>query len=758
MILFRKALLLSMFFLVFGISHAFEPTQVDDIRVEGIERTDPGAIFSVIPIQVGDMIDERLASHLIKELFKTGFFSDVQLSLQGSELVISVMERPTIFQVKVTGSKTITEETLLGALNAMGLQESSILDNSILDLAERELKNVYMSEGKYGLEIVSTVTPLERNRVAINFEIFEGRKARIKDINFVGNKVISDEELSDEMSLSEPGLFAWSSSQEYSRQKLEGDLENIRSLYLNNGFLDFELTSTQVQLSPDKEEVFITIGISEGDKFWFDEVAVAGDTIIALSEIESLVDIKSGEVFSRERLTKVADRIKERLGQDGYAYATVNTIPEKNPDENTIGFTMYVDAGKRIYVRRIEVTGNLATRDEVVRRELRQFEGAWYSVADINRSKQRLDLTGFFSQVEINTKSVPDVPDQVDLEVRVTERQTGNFSIGIGYSNTDRLLLTAGLSQSNFMGTGNSLGFSLSTGRVNESYSVAYTDPYVTDNGLSRTLKLSKRDVDVTSLAVSNFQSSTSSASVSFGVPLTEYDKISYGLGMEETELSITSSSPNVYRDFVDLNGPKNTVFPLTVGWTRDQRDSALYPTTGLVQRFSSEISTPVGDLSYYSASYKAEWFRPLTSDMTLNLSGNIAYADDYDSKQLPFYKNYYAGGAKSVRGFESSSLGPRNEFGEALGGKRRFLSTVQLLFPFPGLDVDRSMRLATFVDGGAVENGFDDLLSEMRYSAGAGFLWYSPVGVMTFNLATTLNEEETDKTERFQFTLGTGF
>jgi outer membrane protein insertion porin family len=471
-----------------------------------------------------------------------------------------------------------------------------------------------------------------------------------------------------------------------------------------------------------------------------------------------LVDIVPGEVFSRKRLTDLSRKITDRLGEDGYANATVNPVPEKDVESSKIGFTLYVNAGQRVYVRRIDINGNIDTRDEVIRRELRQMEGTWYSIKDINRSKQRLNLLGFFSDVIINTNTVPGAPDQVDLEVKVVERMTGNFTVGMGFSSTDKLLLQLGLSQNNFMGTGNSLGFTVSSGKINETYEINYTNPYATDDGVSRTYKLGKRDTDVSSLVVSAFSTSTSSGSVTFGVPLTEYDRIYYGLGVEATQITLGANPTAEYEEFVALNGSDNTVIPLTVGWSRDKRNSAIYPTDGMVQRFSTELATPAGDLYYYNLSYKTEWYRPVTDDLTLRLGGSVAYAEDYDSKQLPFYKNFYAGGATSVRGYQSSSIGPKNSLGQSLGGKRRMLSQAEIIFPLPGLNLDKSMRFAFFVDGGAVTNHFEDGVDEMRYSTGLGFNWYSPVGPMRFNFAKPLNAKATDRTEAFQFTLGTGF
>ena len=704
-------------------------------------------------------MEPEIAGQIIRSLFKLGFFDDVQVFTEGNVLVVKLVERPAVYKISVSGSKLLTEEKIIEALSQMGLRESVILDGAILDLVEQELKNLYMSKGKYGVEIITTTTPLERNRVAVNFDVFEGPKALIEKINFVGNAFYTDDELGKKMSLKSPArINVFKGAFEYSKQKLEGDQEAIRSLYLDNGYADFQIESTQVQLSSDRERVFITMSFSEGEKFIFDSISMAGDSVVSIEDLLQLVDIIPGEVFSRKRLTDLSQKIINRLGEYGYANASVNAVPEKDVEGAKIGFTLYVNAGQRVYVRRIDINGNIETRDEVIRRELRQMEGAWYSIKDINRSKQRLNLLGFFSEVIINTNSVPGATDQVDLEVKVVERLTGNLTLGVGFSSTEQLLLQFALSQNNFFGTGNSLGLTVSSGKINETYEIDYTNPYATDDGVSRTYKAGKRTTDVSSLVVSAFSTSTLNGSVTVGVPLTEYDKIYYGIGAEQTQITLGANPTATYQEFVNLNGTENTVIPFTIGWSRDKRDSAIYPTDGLMQRFGSELASPAGDLYYYSLMYNAEWYRPLTNDMTLRLGGSVAYAEDYDSKQLPFYKNLYAGGPSSVRGYQSSSMGPLNSLGQALGGKRRILSQVEVIFPFPGVNMDKSQRFTFFVDAGSVTNHFEDGLDEMRYSAGLGFNWYSPVGPMRFSIAKALNAEVTDKKDVFQFTLGTGF
>ncbi len=746
-------------FLYASSSYAFEPFEVRDIRVEGIQRTDAGTVFSYLPVKVGDTLDEERASAAVKALFATGFFNDVRLEQRDNVLVVIVQERPAIAQISVSGSKEFKSEQLEEGLRQVGLRESRIFDRALLDRAERELKEQYISRGKYGVQIVTTVTPLERNRVAISFSIAEGRVAKIKEINLVGNAVFDDETLLDEFSLTTSGLMTWyTDSDQYSRPKLQGDLEALRSYYLNRGYIEFSIDSTQVSISPDKEEIFITVNMTEGRQYTVRSITLAGDLIVPREELEALVKVTPGEIFSREDLTETTKLISDRLGDDGYAFAAINAVPELDRENGDVAFTLYIDPGRRVYVRRINISGNDTTRDEVIRRELRQFESAWYSARKINRSRQRIDKLGFFSEVQVDTPSVPGTSDQVDLEIKVTERQTGNLSFGIGYSTTENVIVTASLSQNNVFGTGNALAFTINSGSVNQNYSISYTNPYFTDDGVSRGFDLYRRDIDSTSLNVGSFNSSTTGAGIRFGVPVTEFDTIFYGFGYELTKLQLFDDSPPRYIDFVGEFGDVTDAWPFTVGWARDKRDSVIYTTSGTVQRLNGEVSVPIGDLNYYRLTYQFQWYYPLSKYLTTLAEARVGYGDGYGGQGLPFYKNFFAGGVNTVRGFSAATLGPQDVNGASIGGSRQVVGSAELLFPVPGLSKDRSTRMAAFVDAGMVGEDYDYIASEMRYSVGLAISWFSPLGPLRLSYAQPLNDKPEDDLERIQFTIGNQF
>ncbi len=674
-------------------------------------------------------------------------------------LVIVVQERPAIAQVDVSGSKEFPEEQLKEALQQIGLKESRIFDRALLNIAEQELKNQYISRGKYGVKIVTTVTPLERNRVAISFSIFEGKVAKIQRFNFVGNYLFDDNTLKREFALTTPGLMTWyTDSDQYSKPKLEADLEGLRSFYLDRGYIEFSIDSTQVSISPDKENIYITVNMTEGEKYTVRSVIFAGEKIIPEEELMTLNQVEVGAVFSREKLTETTKLISDRLGDEGYAFAAVNAVPELDRENNEVDLTLYIDPGRRVYIRRIIISGNTDTRDEVIRRELRQFESAWYSTKKLNRSRQRIDKLGYFSDVQIDTPTVPGTADQVDVNVKVTERNTGNLTFGIGYSSTESLVLTAGLAQNNILGTGNSLSFQISTGSVNQNYSLSYTNPYYTADGVSRGFDFYRRDLDSTSLDVVPFNTKTLGLGVRFGVPITEFDRINYGFAYEETEIGLFENSPQRYIDFVNEFGDITDAWPITAAWARDKRDSVIYTTAGTLQRLSTEVSVPLGDLTYYRLTYRLQWYYPLSRTFTSLLQTRLGYGDGYDNQDLPFNKNFFAGGVNTVRGYAAASLGPQDTDGNSLGGELQVINNFELLFPFPGLGKDRSIRLATFIDMGMVGDTYEYIAEEMRYSAGFSINWFSLVGPLKLIFAYPINDQPGDETEQFQFTFGSAF
>jgi outer membrane protein insertion porin family len=738
---------------------AFDPFEVGDIRVEGIQRTDAGTVFTYLPVKVGDTVDSATASESIKALFSTGFFNDVRLERSGNVLVVVVQERPAIAQVDVAGSKEFPADQLKEALQQIGLKESRIFDRALLNIAEQELKSQYIARGKYGIKIVTTVTPLERNRVAISFTIFEGKVARIQQFNFIGNRLFDDATLKKEFSLTTPGLMTWyTDSDQYSKPKLEADLESLRSFYLDRGYIEFSIDSTQVSISPDKENIYITVNLTEGEKYTVKSILFAGELIVPEEELNALNQVEVGAIFSRERLTETTKLISERLGDEGYAFAAVNAVPELDRENNEVTLTLYIDPGRRVYIRRIVISGNTDTRDAVIRRELRQFESAWYSTKKLNRSRQRIDKLGYFSEVQVDTPSVPGTADQVDVIVRVTERNTGNLTFGIGYSSTEKVVLTAGLAQNNIFGTGNSLSFQINTGSVNQSYSLSYTNPYFTDDGVSRGFDFYRRDLDSTSLDVAPFNTKTLGFGIRFGVPITEFDRINYGFAYEKTDIGLFANSPQRYIDFVNEFGNITDAWPVTASWARDKRDSVIYTTAGTLQRFGVEVSVPIGDLTYSRLTYRLQWYYPLLRSVTSLVQTRLGLGAGYDDQDLPFYKNFFAGGVNTVRGYTAASLGPKDAEGLALGGELQVINNFELLFPFPGLGKDQSIRVATFVDMGMVGDTYDYIAEEMRYSAGLSFGWFSPVGPLKLVFAYPINDQPGDETERFQFTFGSAF
>jgi len=739
---------------------AIEPFTVKAIRIVGIQRTDPGAVFSYLPVKVGDTMDNEQGAAAIHALYATGFFKDVKLKVDRGVLIVQVVERPTIASIVINGAKEFPKVQLMQAMKYEGLAEAKIFDKGALEKATQELKRQYIARGKYDVKVTNIVTELPRNRVSIVFNVVEGDVAKIKQINLIGNHVYPESQLLGLMKLSTPGWFAWfSSNDQYSKEKLAGDLETLRSFYMDNGYLEFNIDSTQVSITPDKKSIYITINLTEGPKYTVSKVTVSGDTVVPKAEIEKLVQVKAGDTFSRKAMTETSKKIGERLGREGYAFANVNAIPQIDKTNHTVAFNFVVDPASRVYVRHINISGNNKTRDEVIRREFRQTEGEWFDVDKIKRSKQRVDMLNFFSEVNIETPPVQGAADQADVNMSVKEKSTGSISVGAGFSSGEGLILTGSVTQANLFGSGNYLSTQINTGRINQIYSVSYTNPYFTDDGVSRGFDLYKRNLDSQTTAVSQYSSHTLGAGVHFGVPISEQQTISYGLAAENTQLGLFTSSPTRLIEYVNVAGAKSNSLLGTIGWGRDSLDSAIYTTSGSVQRATAEVSLPVFNLRYYKLDYLQQWFYPVSSNFTLLVHGEAGIAGGYGGEPLPFFKNFYAGGPGSVRGYEANSLGPRDSTDLVLGGPRRVVTGVELLSPFPGMGKEQSVRLSEFIDGGAVY-GPGDLPGSagMRYSAGVAFTWISPVGPLKFSYALPIHKQPQDKLQKFQFTLGSVF
>lgn len=739
---------------------AIEPFVVKDIRVEGIQRTEAGTVFSYLPVKVGETLDDAKAAAAIKALFATGFFKDVRLETDNGVLIVMLQERPAISQIDFVGLKEFTKEQLKDGLKQIGLTESRIFDKALLDKAEQELKRQYLSHGRYAMSVTTTVTPLERNRVAINFNVDEGDVAKIREINVVGADAFKEKDLIDLFVLSTPNWISWfTKNDQYSKQKLSADLETLRSFYLNRGYLEFNVDSTQVSITPDKQNIYITINLTEGPRYNVSEIRMGGEMLVPEEELRKLVKLNSGDVFSRELLTQSTKAISDRLGNDGYAFANVNAVPELDKEKHLASFTFFVDPGRRVYVRRINIAGNTRTRDEVIRRELRQIESGWYAADKIARSRVRLERLSYFSDVNIETPAVPGSTDQVDMNLNVTEKPTGSIMAGVGFSSSEGVILSGSISQANVFGSGNQLSTQVNSGKINTIYSLSYTDPYYTVDGISRGFDLYKRKVDATTLSIAKYNTNALGAGVRFGIPLNELNTLNVGLAAESLKISVFDDSPQRYKDYVAKSGELNRTLRLDAGIARDSRDSLTYPTSGTYQRVFGEFGLPGGDLQYYKFSYQHQWFYPISRTFTLMLNGEAGIAGKYGDKDYPFFKNFYAGGNTSVRGYKTSSLGLKDIDGNAYGGTKRVVGNVELLFPFPGMKNDRALRMSVFVDAGQVF-GQDQKVSasELRYSSGLALSWYSPMGPMKFSLAKPLNAKEDDKVERFQFLLGTVF
>jgi len=740
---------------------AFDPFTVRDIRVEGIQRIEAGTIFSYLPVKVGETMTDEKASRAIRALFGTGFFRDVRLEVDQNVLVVIVEERPAIASIDFVGMKEFEIEQVKKGLRDVGFREGRTFDRAQLEQAEQEIKRQYLTRGMYGVVVTTTVTPQERNRVGINFGIDEGEAAKIRGINIVGNRVFADKDLFALFVLRTPGWFTWyTKNDQYSRQKLQGDLENLRSYYLDRGFLDFNIASTQVSITPDKRDIYITVNVSEGEKYTVSKVNIAGEPIVAVEELNKLILLKSGDAFSREKLTATSKSIVDRLGNEGYAFANANAVPDVDRNLRTVGFTFMIDPGRRVYVRRINISGNSRTRDEVVRRELRQLEGAFYDASKLQLSKRRIDRTGYFSEVEVETPPVTGTTDQVDVTVRVKEKATGALLLGIGFSSTDKLILQGSISQSNIFGSGNTLAAQVSTGSISKVLSLSFTQPYYTVDGVSRGFDAYNRETDASVLALGNYRTNALGAGVRFGIPMTEHDTIGLGLSAEITKLSLFPDSPLRLLAFENRFGSQYSFLIGTAGWTRDTRDSVIWTTQGQVQRLSAETTVPAGTLRYYKLGYEHQWFYPLTQTFTLSLRGDLGVGAGFGGKPLPFFKNYYAGGVSSVRGYAGASLGPRDTNDQSvIGGTRRLVGNAELLFPMPGAGKDRSVRLGAFIDGGQVFAEGDKIaLADLRYAAGLSLAWNSPLGPLKFSVARPLNSKDGDNIQRLQFTLGQVF
>ena len=787
--------------------------RVADIRVEGLQRISEGNVFSFLPIEVGDTLTPALSRSAIRDLYRTGFFNDIALAREGDTLVITVEERPAIASISITGNRQLKTDDLMPALAGIGIAEGEIFDQLSLDRVRQELVRQYFGRGYYGVDVDTRVNRLARNRVSLSIVIEEGSQARIRHINIVGNESFSEKELRDGFeSHTTRGIFFWRGRNQYTREKLSGDLEALRSFYLDRGFIDFAIESTQVSISPDKQDIFITANVREGEVFTVNDVIVTGELILAESTLRQLIMVQSGSRFSRREVEQSVDNISAILANIGYAFANVNPIPRIDRDTREVEVNFFIEPGKRVYVRRIEFQGNTQTKDEVLRREMRQFEGGWFSQSALDRSRLRIQRLGFFENVNIETTPVDGTEDQIDILVSVEEQPSGSFQVGLGYSQIQGLIASVAVEQENFLGSGRRFGFSVSRSRILTQIGVTYTNPFYTDDGISRGFFLRYTEFDQGRANISSFSTSQAAGGVNYGFPITELSFLRFGASGQRVDINLPAiftpldpedpdseivvripadrplgiSLDQDFDGFLSRSERRITTYRLDTTWSRDTRNHFLNPTRGSLNRLSAEVAVPGSSREFYKVSYRGRKFWPIGNRMAFSVRGDVSYGDAFDSydddlglepvepirlagtcqldeivtidQGLPFYEHYFGGGVSDIRGFEDNSLGPKDQFCRSVGGDFKVVVGTELAFPIPFVEA-RGTRLAWFVDIG---NVFQDVgtfdTDLLRASTGLSLTWQAPIGPIIINIATPLRQRDGDDTQALQFTFGQVF
>ncbi|MEY3888258.1 MAG: outer membrane protein assembly factor BamA precursor [Pseudomonadota bacterium] len=739
---------------------AIEPFKLKDIRVEGLQRIESGTVFASLPFRVGDIYNDESGSAAIRALFALGLFKDVRLDAQGDVLVVIVEERPSISEVEWVGLKEFDKDVLVKALKEVGIAEGRPFDKALADKAEQELKRQYITRSLYGAEVVTTVTPVERNRVKLTFTVTEGGPSKIKEIRITGSQTFSEDTLKDQFNLDVGGWLSWyTKSDRYSRTKLNADLETLRSYYLSRGFLEFRIDSTQVAISPDKQDISIAINITEGERFVVSGVKLEGNYLGKEDEFKALVKIGLGQPYNAETVADTTKAFTDYFGKFGFAFARVDARPDIDRLNNRVSFVLLAEPSRRAYVRRINVAGNNRTRDEVIRREFRQLESAWYDGDKIKLSRDRVDRLGFFTEVNIDTQEVPATSDQVDLTINVVEKPTGSVSLGAGFSSTEKVALSFGIRQENAFGSGNYLATEINTSKYNRTIVISTTDPYYTADGISRTIDVFHRTTRPYLGDLNAYSLVSSGAGMRFGVPFSEIDTVYMGANLEQTSIRPGNNLPNAYVEYMQQFGYTSNSLPFTVGWARDGRDSALVPTRGMLQRFNADLSL-AGDARYVRTNYQIQQYTPITKKYTLALNADLGWGQGLSDRPYPLFKNYFVGGLGSVRGFQQSTLGPSDSTNSLyLGGPKKIVMNAEMLAPFPGAGNDRTLRLFAFTDVGRAFGENEKIsFSELRSSYGIGLSWISPMGPLRFSYAMPMRRQVTDKIQRLQFQIGTSF
>jgi outer membrane protein insertion porin family len=759
MLSFLKIAALSFCILIASQAAAVEPFVVKDIRVEGLQRVEPGTVFATLPFRTGDTFNDDKGTAAIRALFALGLFKDVRLETKDGVLIVVVEERPTIQDLTFVGTKEFDKDNLAKAIKEVGLATGRAYDKALADRAEQELKRQYVSRSLYGAEVVTTVTPIERNRVNLTFTVVEGEVAKIKSLRIVGSKAFSDSTLRSQFDLDTTGFMSWyTKSDRYTRTKFNADLETLRSYYLTRGYLEFKIDSTQVALSPDKQKVDITITVTEGLRYVVASVDLRGNYLAKDDEFKSLIKIAVGQPYNSEAVAVTTKAFTDLFGKFGFAFAQVESIPEIDRVNAQVKLVLAAEPARRAQVRQINISGNSKTKDEVIRREFRQYEASWYDGDKIKLSRDRVDRLSYFKEVKIDQQEVAGAQDQVDINLTVVEKPTGSLTLGAGISSTEGLTLQFGVQQDNAFGTGHFLGINVNTSKYNRIYSINTTDPYFTTEGVSRTVELYQRRTRPYSIVGGDYQLTTTGLALRFGIPFTELDRVFVGVSAEQIQIESGTSIPASYLAYADTFGYTSRTYPLTLGWSRDDRDSLLVPSRGQYQRLNSDLAK-TGDAQYTRTSYQFQKYLPINKQYTFALNTELGWGRGLGGRPFPVFKDFYSGGLGSVRGFAQSSLGPRDVTGAYIGGPKKLTINAEINTPFPGVGNDRTLRLYGFYDAGNVfgENDAYDF-TKLRTSVGVGLSWISPLGPLRFAIARPVRTFSGDRIERFQFQMGTAF
>ncbi|OSI15048.1 outer membrane protein assembly factor BamA [Neisseria dumasiana] len=775
---------------------------IQDIRVEGLQRTEPSTVFNYLPVKIGDTFTDAKSEEIIKNLYATGFFDDVRVETLGNQVLLTVVERPTISSLNVTGAKMLPNDAIKKNFDAFGLAQSQPFNQATLNEAVAGLKQEYINRGKQSVQITPTVSKLARNRVAIDVKIEEGKSTKIVDIEFEGNEKYSDRKLRKQMSLSEKTLFSWlTKSNQFNEEKFAQDMERVTEFYQNNGYFEARILDTQIDTNEDKTKQTITVKVHEGPRYRWGKVQIEGDTReVAKEDLYKMLKMKEGRLYERQKMVDSLQAMQTAMGSAGYAFSEINVQPVPNTETGIVDFVLNVEPGRKVYVNEINISGNNKTRDEVIRRELRQMEAAPYDVSKLQRSKERVELLGYFDDVKFDAKPVEGTPDQVDLDMSLKERSTGSLDLSAGWVQDTGLVMSAGVAQDNLFGTGKSVSARISRSKTTQNASLSFTEPYFTPDGVSLGYDIYGKVYDPrkSSSSTHQYKTTTLGTGLRMGVPVTEYDRVNFGLGAEHLTVNTYEGAPKRYREFIDEQGKgtngigkfKGWVYKGNIGWGRNKTDNALWPTRGYLTNVNGEIGLPGSKLKYYTLTHNQTWFFPLSKQLTLMLGGEVGYGNGYGkTKNMPFFENFYGGGLGSVRGFESGTLGPKvyDRYGEVIsyGGNKKANVSAELLFPMPGIKDSRTVRLSMFADAGSVWDGKtynssssdpfhttgaaqnvygkdavhkSTFKEELRYSAGAAVTWLSPLGPMKFSYAYPLKKKQGDEIQRFQFQLGTTF